>query len=161
MLSLKGLYFRFLAIKIAITKFLKKIYFITNYYNKSLKSEIPKQFYFYPNPFLLSSFTNYKNFSFKIKDIDSNNFWNKQSSKKEEENLHSFLWLNLIDRKNDTLIIQRIISAWINKNNKYKKIIWDSTVISKRIISWILNAEIILNNTDNFFKNNFLKFIKI
>ena len=70
MFNLKGLYFYFLAIKIVITKFLKRIYFSTNYYNKSLRSKIPKHFYFYPNPFLLSSFTNYKNFAFKVEDID-------------------------------------------------------------------------------------------
>ena len=161
MFNLKGLYFYFLAIKITIAKFLKRIYFTTNYYNKSLRSEIPKQFHFYPNPFLLSSFINYKNFSFKVENIDSKNFWNKQSSKKDEKSLHDFFWLNLISRKNDALIIQKIISIWINKNNKYKKIIWDNDVLSKRIISWILNADIILNNTDNTFKDNFLQSIII
>ena len=159
MFSFKGLYFYFLAIKITIAKFLKKIYFTTNYYNKSLKSKIPKQFYFYPNPFLLSSFINYKNFSLKIENVDPKTLWNEQSSKKNEKNLHDFFWLNLIDRKNNTLIIQKIISIWINKNNKYKKIIWDSAVLSKRIISWILNADIILNNADNTFKDNFLQSI--
>ena len=161
MFSLKGLYFHFLAIKIATIKCSKKIYFTTKYYNRSLQSQIPKQFYFYPNPFLLSSFTNYKNFSFKVKEIDSNNFWNKKISKKEEENLHDFLWLSLIDRKNDSLIIQKIISAWISKNSKYKRNIWDSTVLSRRVISWILNSEIIINNADNIFKNNFLQSIII
>ena len=159
MFSFKGLYFYFLAIKITIAKFLKKIYFTTNYYNKSLKSKIPKQFYFYPNPFLLSSFINYKNFSLKIENVDPKTLWNEQSSKKNEKNLHNFFWLNLVDRKNNTLIIQKIISIWINKNDKYKKIIWDSTVLSKRIISWILNADIILNNADNTFKDNFLQSI--
>ena len=90
MFSFKGLYFYFLAIKITITKFLKKIYFTTNYYNKSLKSKIPKQFYFYPNPILLSSLTSYKNFSFKIENVDSEILWNQKSSKKDEKNLHSF-----------------------------------------------------------------------
>ncbi len=161
MFNLKGIYFYFLAIKITVAKFLKRIYFTTNYYNKSLKSKIPKQFYFYPNPFLLSSFINYKNFSFKIENIDSQSFWDKEFSKKDEKNLHDFFWLNLIDRKNNALIIQEIISIWIQKNNRYRKIIWDNTVLSKRIISWILNADIILNNADNIFKDNFLQSILI
>ena len=55
MFNLKGIFFYFLAIKITLTKTIKRFYFRTNYYYKSLKSEIPKQFYFYPNPFLLSS----------------------------------------------------------------------------------------------------------
>ena len=156
MFSLKGLYFYFLAIKITAAKFLQKIYFTTNFYNSSLKSRVPKQFYFYPNPFLLSSFSNYKNFSLKIENIDPETLWVQQSSKKDEKNLHDYFWLNLIDRKNNALVIQKIISIWINKNSKYKKIIWDNTVLSRRIISWILNAEIILKNADNVFKNDFL-----
>ena len=78
---------------------------------------------------------------------------------KDEKNLNDFFWLSLIDRKNDTIIIQKIISKWIYKNKKYKKIIWDSDILSKRVISWILNAEIILNNADNNFKNDFLQSI--
>ena len=113
MFSFKGLYFYFLAIKITTTKFLKKIYFTTNYYNKSLKSKIPKQFYFYPNPFLLSSFINYKNFSLKIENVDPETLWNKQSSRKNERNLHDFFWLNLIDRKNNAQVIQKIISSFL------------------------------------------------
>ena len=159
MFNLKSAYFYFLATKIKIIKFIKKIYFRTSAYNKSLKSDVPKQFYFYPNPFLLSSLTSNRNFSFKVSKIDKNMFWEKQNSKKDERNLQSFLWLNLIDRKNDSAVIQKIITVWIHKNSKYRNVIWESSVISKRIISWILNSEIILNNTDNLFKNNFFQSI--
>ena len=157
MLYLKSAYFYFLAIKINLTKIIKKIYFTTNYYNKSLKTKIPKQFYFFPNPFLLSSIISYKNFSFKITDVDLNIFWNKQSTQIEEEKINSFLWLNLIDRKNDSLIIQKIISIWIEKNKNYKKIIWENSVLSKRIVSWILNSEMILTNTNVYFKEIFFQ----
>ncbi|OUX54613.1 MAG: hypothetical protein CBE47_00185 [Pelagibacteraceae bacterium TMED287] len=159
MLNLRSAYYYFLATKINITKKLKKIYFRTNFYNNSLISKVPEQLYFYPNPFLLSSLTSHKNFSFKVSNIDPDMFWVKQSNEKEEKNLHNFLWLNLINRKNKDSIIQKIINVWIYKNNKYKNIIWDSAVVSKRIISWILNADIILNNTDNSFKNDFFKSI--
>ena len=91
MFSFKGLYFYFLAIKITITKISKKIYFTTNYYNKSLKSKIPKQFYFYPNPFLLSSFTNYKNFSLKIENVDPETLWEKRLQKKMKKIFMIFL----------------------------------------------------------------------
>jgi len=159
MFNLRSAYFYFLALKIGIIKFLKKIYFKTNIYNNSLKSEVPKQFYFYPNPFLLSSLTSNKNFSFKVSKIDENIFWKKQNTEKDERNLQSFLWLNLIDRKNDSSIIQKIITVWIYKNSKYKNIVWESSVISKRVISWILNSEIILNNTSDLFKKEFFQSI--
>jgi len=161
MLNLKSVYYYFLAIKISLIKFFKKIYFKTNFYRNSLISITPKQFYFYPNPFLLSSITNSENFSFDLSNINSNIFWVKQNSNKEEENLHNFLWLNLLNRKNDALIIQKIIRSWIRKNNTYKKIIWDNSVVSKRIISWILNANIILNNADKSFKDMFFQSIII
>ncbi len=161
MLNLKGILFYFLAVKITLIKTIKRFYFRTNYYYKSLKSEKPKQFYFYPNPFLLSSLTNQKNFSFKIENVNLESLWDRHNSIKDEKNLNDFYWLSLIDRKNDAIIIQKIISKWIDKNKKYKKIIWDSSVLSKRVISWILNANIILNNADENFKSDFLQSIII
>ena len=70
--------------------------------------------------------------------------------------MHSFLWLNLIDRKNDGKSLQKLINLWIQKNSKYKRVIWENSVLSKRVISWILNADIILNNGLFEFKRNFL-----
>ena len=156
MFNIKSIYYYFLALRISLLKFIKKVYFSTNYYNKSLISKTPQQFYFHPNPFLLSSITNYKKNSFKISDIDPNIFWIKQKNIKGEKDINSFLWLNLMDRKSDGKSLQKIISIWIIKYSKYKTIIWDSSVISKRIISWILNVDIILKDGLFEFKKNFL-----
>ena len=159
MFNLKSIYFYFLAIQISLIKFIKKIYFSTSYYNKSLASKTPQQFYFHPNPFLLSSITNYKKYSFKIGEIDPNVFWLNKKNAWEEKELHSFLWLNLIDRKNDGKSLQKIIDVWMLKHSKYKRNIWESSVLSKRIISWILNVDIILNNGSFYFKRSFLNSI--
>ena len=159
MFNLKSIYFYFLAFQINIIKVFKRIYFSTNYYNKSLISKIPQQFYFYPNPFLLSSITNYKKHSFKISEIDANFFWIKKKSILEEKDLHSFLWLNLIDRKHDGKILQKIIRIWMMKHSNYKRNIWDSSILSQRIISWILNADIIINNGTFEFKKKFFSSI--
>ena len=159
MFNLKSIYFYFLAVQISLIKFLKKIYFTTNFYNKSLISKTPQQFYFHPNPFLLSSITNYKKYSFKISEIDPNIFWIKKKNEREEKEVHSFLWLNLIDRKNDGRSLQKIIDVWMLKHSKYKRKVWESSVLSKRIISWILNVDIILNNGSFYFKRNFLNSI--
>ncbi len=159
MFNLKSIYFYFLALRISFIKFIKKIYFSTNLYNKSLKSKTPEQFYFHPNPFLLSSITNYEKYSFKINEIDPNVFWlNKKDSLKEKDR-HNFLWLNLIDRKNDGKSLQKIIDIWILKYSKYKRNIWENSVLSKRIISWILNVDIILNNGSFYFKRSLLNSI--
>ena len=157
MLNIKSAYFYFLALKINFIKFFKKAYFTTNFYNRSLESQISKNFYFFPNPTLLSSFTSNNNFSHKISNIDQNNFWDQKKTKKEEINLNNFLWLNLVDRKNQSSLIRKIISLWIQKNKSYTPTIWESSVASKRIISWIFNAEIILNSSNFTFKNEFLE----
>jgi len=156
MFNLKSVYFYFLALQITLIKFVKKIYFHTDHYNKSLLSKTPNQFYFHPNPFLLSSITNYKKYSFKISEIDPNIFWIKSKNIEDEKELNNFFWLNLIDRKNDGKTLQRIINIWMLKHSKYKKNIWESSVLSKRIISWILNVDIILNNGNFDFKKKFL-----
>ena len=155
MFNFKAAYYYFLAVKITLLRFLKEVYFTTNYYNRSLESKIPEQLYFYPNPFLLSSFVNQKNFLFKLSQINIDTFWVKNSKNNEEENLNNFFWLNLINRKNDGLLIQKIILIWITNNNKYKKKNWQNKDISKRILAWILNADIILNNADSFFRKKF------
>ena len=156
MFNLKSIYFYFLALQISLIKFIKKIYFSSDYYSSSLASKTPNQFFFHPNPFLLSTITNYKKYSFKVGEIDPNIFWVGSKHNNEEKEMHSFLWLNLIDRKNDGKIIQRTIDVWILKNSRYKRNIWDSSVLSKRIISWILNVDIILNNATFDFKKKFL-----
>ena len=159
MFNIKAFYFYLLAVKITLARSFKKIYFTTSNYNKSLKTKIPEQLYFYPNPFLLSSFINQKNFKFKLSLIDVDNFWSNYEDQKEEENLNSFFWLNLINRKNDGLVIQKIISIWIKNNSKYNNKNWQNLNISKRILAWILNADIILNNADKNFKQLFFKSI--
>ena len=161
MFNIKSIYFYFLALQISIVKIVKRIYFSTDYYHKSLKSKIPQQFYYHPNPFLLSTITDFKKFSFKISEIDANTFWIQPKNTKGQKELHNFFWLNLIDRKNDGKSLQKIINLWILKYSKYKRNTWETSVLSKRIISWILNADIILNNEFFDFKRNFLTSIVV
>ena len=161
MVKFRAAYFYFLAVKILVARFIKNIYFLTSYYNNSLKTKLPEQLYFYPNPFLLSSFINQKIFTFKLSKVNIDTFWNDFESIKEEEDLNSFFWLNLINRKNDGEAIQQIISIWIRNNIKYKNKNWNCVHISKRILAWILNADIILNNADQVFKNSFFSSIII
>ncbi len=158
MFGLKSVYFYLIACQITIIKFFKKIYFSSKNYNKSLESKTPQQIYYSPNPFLLSIITSYSDRSFKINDIDPNIFW-QEDKKNDTEQLHSFFWLNLIDRKTDYKNIKKIIYIWMLKNSKFKRKIWDTKTLSARVISWILNVDIILNNSTFEFKRNFLNCI--
>ena len=121
MFRFKAAYFYLLAVKTLLVRFIKNIYFLSSYYNNSLKTKLPDQLYFYPNPFLLSSFVNQKIFTFKLSKINIDTFWSDFENAKEEEDLNSFFWLNLINRKNDGQAIQQIITIWIKNNIKYKK----------------------------------------
>ena len=156
MFGLKGAFFYLVALQITIIKFFKKLYFSSSRYNNSLKSKIPVQVYFNPNPFLLSIISPYKKKSFEMNNVDPNNFWLENENKRIIEH-HSFLWLNLINRKTDGKNIQKIIYLWILKNSKFKKKIWETSILSSRIISWILNIDIIINNGTFDFKKNFFE----
>ena len=158
MFGLKSVYFYLIACQITLIKFFKKIYFSSKNYNKSLESKTPQQVYYNPNSFLLSIITSYKTRSFKINDIDPNIFW-LEDKKKDAEQMHSFLWLSLIDRKTDHNKIKKIIYIWMLKNSKYTKKTWETSTLSSRVISWILNVDIILNNSTFDFRRNFLNCI--
>ncbi len=158
MFGLKSVYFYLIACQITLIKFFKKIYFSSKNYNKSLETKTPQQVYYNPNPFLLSIITSYTKQSFKINEIDPNIFW-IEDQKIETEQMHNFFWLNLIDRKTDHTKLKKIIYVWMLKNSKYRQRIWETSTLSARIISWILNIDIILNNSTFDFRKNFLSCI--
>jgi len=155
MFGLKSVYFYLIACQISLIKFFKRLYFSSKNYNKSLESITPKQIYYNPNPFLLSIIAPDNNKTFKISDFDPNIFW-LENKKEETKKMHNFFWLNLIDRKADHKKLKKIIYIWMIKNSKYKRKIWETSTLSARIISWILNTDIILNNSTFDFKKNFL-----
>ena len=156
----KSVYFYLIACQITLIKFFKKLYFSSKNYNKSLETKTPQQVYYSPNPFLLSIITSYKNHLFKISEINPNIFW-LENKKKDADQMHNFFWLNLLDRKADHKKLKKIIYIWMIKNSKYKRKIWETSTLSARIISWILNTDIILNNSTFDFKKNFLDCIVI
>ena len=159
MFKFRSGYFYMLAVGFVLFRFIKQLYFATSFYNKSLKTKTPEQFYFYPNPYLLSSFISRKNFSFELTKINPENFWNSGKDQKKKKDLHSFFWLNLINRKNDNEIIQKIILIWISKNTRFNNRNWQNLNISKRVLAWMLNADIILSHANISFKKQFFNSI--
>ena len=157
MIRLKSIYIYFLAIKKVLIRSLKELFFGSNYYNKLLDTDVPSSFLFNPNPYLLSPFLNHKDLLIKISNEDVRNFRISLFENKEKKSIHNFLWLNLIDRKNENEIVQKIIGEWIKKYSKYTKGIWDEDLTSLRVISWISNADLILNTNDKDFNKSFYK----
>ena len=66
----------------------------------------------------------------KISKFEANYFWNNSKRKSDIKNLHSFLWLNLIDRKNDKETMKKIVSDWIKKYGDYKKEIYGGSMLT-------------------------------
>ena len=113
MLNIKSVYIYFVAIKIYLSKFLKDIYFQSNFYQNKLIEKKEIKIHFIPNSYLLSSFTNNKKFEFDIKQDFTNYLLTKSSEKKRFKQIHNFLWLSLIDRKNDGVVVRKMIDEWI------------------------------------------------
>ena len=106
---------------------------------------------------MLSPLVNHSEGLYKISKDNANINWDDIDKNKEKNKIHNFLWLNLVDRKNEFEIIQKIIEEWITKYQKYKKDIWSDNLISTRIISWISNADLILKNNRKDFNQLFYK----
>ena len=161
MFKIKSVYLYFLALKVNFYRFIRETYFKTSYYNNSLISIIPKKLFFFPNSFLLSSLTNYRNFSLRISNLNPRDLIDHYENRKDFDLFNNFLWLNIINRKNDASDLRKLISLWIDKNPKFTPLIWGSSITSLRIISWLLNADIILGSTNFDFKNKFLNSVMI
>ena len=160
MFGLKNAYFYLVALQVTFVKFFKKLYFSTSYYNKSLKSKIPIQVFFNPNPFLLSLISPYTKESFNFSEVSPNGFWQNKGNKKIDRN-HNYLWLSLINRKTDEKSIQKIIYLWMIKYSSFKRGIWETSMLSSRVISWMLNIDIIIYNGTFEFKKIFFQNIII
>ena len=72
-----------------------------------------------------------------------------ENKNKKINQYHNFLWLSLIDRKVDGKNLQKIIYLWMLKFSNFKTKIWETSTLSSRVISWILNVDIIINNYNN------------
>ena len=155
MFSLKNINVYFLAIKTHSKNFIKDIFFKSDLYNSKIIEKGENKFLFFPNPYLLSSLTNKNNFEFDVNSETIEKIWSKRNTRDS----HNFLWLGLIDRKNDGVVVRKIINEWIFKYKDYDDKIWEPSLISLRVISWIMNAELILNNKNVVFKNDFVQTI--
>jgi len=134
----------------------RKFYFKTDFYNKKLITFIPNKIYYKPSAYLTASLTTINKEFYKITDTSPDELW--KTSKKDKlnfENLHSFLWLTRLDRKNNKIITKNIIRSWINIFFNYDPNTWDLEITAKRIIAWSSNTDITLENSDKEYREKF------
>jgi len=134
----------------------KKIYFRTNFYNKKLVTFVPERIFYNPSTYLASSLTTISGDFYKISNTSPNSLWKtniKESLK--FENLHSFLWLAKLNRKNSKILTKDIIKSWINHFFDYDPNTWKMDITAKRIIAWSSNTDITLEDSDRVYKKKF------
>ena len=140
------LYF-FSILKLSFLSF-RNYYFKSNLYNKKLITFIPSRIFYNPSSYLSASLTTVSSDFYKIKNISLKLLWKTNIKDKSNfENLHNFLWLTKLDRKNNKIFAQTIISSWIDNFSNYDPDTWNMEITSKRIIAWTSNTDITLEDS--------------
>ena len=93
------LYF-FSILKLSFLSF-RNYYFRSDLYNKKLITFIPTRIFYNPSPYLSASLTTIGSDFYKITKTLPELLWQTSIKEKQKfENLHGFLWLTKLDRKN-------------------------------------------------------------
>ena len=134
----------------------RNYYFKSNFYNKKLITFIPSRIFYNPSSYLSASLTTISSDFYKVINKPSELFWNTNSKDKMKfDNLHSFLWLSKIDRKNGKIFTKDIINSWINNFSNYSTDVWKMEIIGKRIIAWASNIDLTLQDSSKEYKKKF------
>ena len=151
--SIKQYFFSIL--KLSFLSF--RIYYLkSNFYNKKLITYTPTRIFYSPSSYLSASLTTVGSDSYKIINTSPTSLWDTSVSNKQTfENLHGFLWLAKLDRKNSKKITKDIIKSWINNFFNYDPNTWKMEITARRIIAWSSNTDITLEGSDSTYKEKF------
>ena len=148
------LYF-FSILKLSFLSF-RNYYFRSNFYNKRLITFIPSRIFYNPSLYLSAPLTTISSDFYKITNLSSKLLWKTSvKDKLKFDNLHSFMWLTKLDRKNSKILAKNIINSWIHNFFNYHPDTWEMEITGKRIIAWASNTDIILQDSDKTYKENF------
>ena len=144
-----------------ISEQIRIIYLNSNFYDKNISKIYSKQLFYKPSPHLLSSLIKYQTKKININDISTENLWeNKSINIKNFRKLNNFYWFFTLDLKSSKNSTQKIISDWINKNFKYNSKSWEIELTSKRIIAWLSNHNLTLDECDENYLVQFNEMIQ-
>ena len=137
-----------------ISNQIRNFYLNSKIYNRKISKISNKSLEYKPSPSLLDCLIKYEREKIKIEDLYLNSVWkNKNLSKKNYNNLHSFFWLFSLDLKSSKKNTQSVILNWIENNINYNKKNWEINILSKRIISWISNSKLTYEDSEEYYKN--------
>ena len=139
-----------------VSKQIRNIYLNSNYYEKKISKINNESLIYKPSPHLLSSLIKYQAKKINVDDITTENLWdNKNTNIKNFKKLNNFYWFFSIDLKSSKKNIQKIISDWIEKNFKYNSKSWEFDLTSKRIIAWLSNHNLTIEECSKDYLNLF------
>ena len=137
-------------------KQIRKIYLNSNYYNKKISKVNKSSLIYKPSPHLLSSLIKYQTKKVNVNNITIENLWdNKKIDIKDFRKLNNFYWFFSLDLKSSKKNTQKIVSEWIEKNFKYNSKSWEFDITSKRIIAWLSNHNLTIDESDKDYLNKF------
>tara|TARA_A100000164_G_scaffold363119_1_gene379801 strand:- start:1406 stop:3034 length:1629 start_codon:yes stop_codon:yes gene_type:complete len=138
------------------SKQIRKIYINSNYYDKKISKVDNEDLIYKPSPHLLSSLIKYQTKKINVNDISTENLWdNENISIKNFIKLNNFYWFFSLDLKSSKKNTQKIISDWIRKNFRYNSKSWEFDLTSKRIIAWLSNHNLTIEESDKDYLDYF------
>ena len=148
------LYF-FSILKLSSLSF-RNYYLSSSFYNKKVVTFIPDRIFYTPSTHLSASLSTFSSDFYKISNTSPKVLWETSIQDKQKfENLHSFLWLTKLDRKNSKTITKDIIKSWIDNFFNFNPYTWEMEITARRIIAWVSNTDITLENSDKIYKEKF------
>jgi len=134
----------------------RNYYFKSSFYNKNLITFTPSRIFYNPSLYLSASLTTISSDFYKIINISPELLWKTSAKDKLKfDNLHNFLWLTKVDRKNSKILTIDIINSWIDNFFNYDPYTWKMEITGKRIIAWASNTDITLQNAGKIYKEKF------
>ena len=154
--SLKSIKLYFFSILKLYFLSIRNYYFKSNFYNKKLVTFIPSRIFYNPSSYLSASLTTISSDFYKITNTSPELLWKTNAKDKLKfHNLHSFLWLTKLDRKNNKIFTKDIINSWINNFFNYDPDTWKMEITARRIIAWSSNTDITLEDSEKIYKDKF------
>ncbi|WP_075501176.1 heparinase II/III family protein [Candidatus Pelagibacter communis] len=144
-----------------IKKQFRRIYLNSNLYDKKISKVDINDIVYKPSPHLLSSLIKYQTKKININDIVTENIWEKQNDNiKDFKRLNNFYWFFSLDLKSSKKNTRKIVSDWIRKNFRYNSKSWEFDLTSKRIIAWLSNHSLTIEESDKQYLNQLTITIK-
>jgi len=140
---------------------IRNIYLNSNFYDKKISKFNNENLIYKQSPHLLSSLIRYQTQKINVNDIATENLWDHQNNNiKNFKKLNNFYWFFSLDLKSSKKNTQKIISDWIKKNFKYNSKSWEFDLTSKRIIAWLSNHNLTIEESDEDYLRLFNEMIQ-